>query len=147
MTMTFRPATLGDCALLAELNQQLLEDEGHRNRGMTLPQLEERMRGWLTDEYRAVIFEDDETVVAYALYREQPDEVCLRQLFVTRDRRRQGVGRRAVEIFRSEIWPKDKRLTVSVLSRDRDTVAFWHAVGYQDYCLTLEIVPDGSTET
>jgi hypothetical protein len=54
--MTFRTATLKDCALLAELNHQLIRDEGHPNR-MTMPELEQRMRAWLSDEYCAVIFE------------------------------------------------------------------------------------------
>ena len=53
--MTFRPATIEDCPLLAELNYQLIRDEGHRNE-MTVPELEQRMRGWLADGYRALIF-------------------------------------------------------------------------------------------
>ncbi len=48
--MTFRPATNDDCPLLAELNHQLIRDEGHRNR-MTVAELEQRMRGWLAGEY------------------------------------------------------------------------------------------------
>jgi ribosomal protein S18 acetylase RimI-like enzyme len=137
--MTFRFATLHDCRLLAEMNHQLLEDEKHRNRFMTLPQLEERMRGFLSGEYRGVIFEEGGDVVAYALYREQPDEIYLRQLFVPRDRRRRGHGRRAVEILRSDIWPKNKRLTVDVLLHNMEAIAFWRAVGYKDYLLGLEI--------
>ncbi len=142
--MTFRLAQLNDCGLLAELNHQLLQDEGHRNRFMTVPQLEERMRGWLSTQYRAVIFEENGDVVAHALYREQPDEIYLRQLFVVRDRRRRGLGRRAVQILRSEIWPKNKRLTVDVLVHNKSAVAFWRAVGYKDYSLTLEMLPDNS---
>jgi len=138
--MTFRGATLGDCPVLAELNHRLIRDEGHRN-AMTVPELEQRMRGWLTGEYRAVIFEDGDEIVAYALYREQPEEIYLRQLFVVRNRRRQGLGRRAVEILRSEIWPKTKRLTVDVLVTNKTAIAFWRAVGYADYSLTLEILP------
>src|SRR5437867_1941286 len=122
--MTFRPATLDDCALLAELNHQLIQDEGHRNR-MTVPELEERMRGWLSDEYRAIIYEDRGEVVAYALFREQPEEIYLRQLFVGRNRRRQGIGRRAVEILRCEVWPRNKRLTVEVLVANSQAVSFW----------------------
>src|SRR5690242_3034785 len=102
--MTFRFATLEDCFLLAELNHQLIQDEGHRNR-MTAPELEQRMRDWLSGEYRAVIYEMGGEVVAYALFREQPKEVYLRQLFIVRHRRRQGIGRQAVEILRREIWP------------------------------------------
>ena len=143
--MKYRIATLDDCRLLAEMNHQLLEDERHRNRFMTLPQLEERMRGFLSGEYRGVIFEEDGGIVAYVLYREQPDEIYLRQLFVHRDRRRRGHGRRAIEILRSEIWPKAKRLTVDVLLHNTEAIAFWRAVGYKDYLLGLEIPTASST--
>jgi GNAT superfamily N-acetyltransferase len=138
--MTFRPATPDDCPLLAGLNHQLIQDEGHRNK-MTAPELEHRLRGWLSGEYRAVVFEDAGEVVAYGLYREEPDLIYLRQLFVVRHRRRQGLGRQAVEILRSQIWPKDKRLTVEVLVANQSGVAFWRSVGYTDYALSLEILP------
>jgi predicted acetyltransferase len=136
--MKFHPATLKDCALLAELNHQLIHDEGHRN-PMTVPELEQRMKGWLASDYAAVLFENEGEVVAYALYREQPEEIHLRQLFVVRNRRRQGLGRQAMEILRTKIWSKHKRLTVEVLDRNTAAVAFWRAVGCHDYSLTLEI--------
>ncbi len=138
--ITFRPATPNDCALLAELNHQLIRDEGHRN-PMTIPQLEQRMRGFIEGEYRAIIFEKYGEVVAYALYREGADEIYVRQLFVVRHRRRKGIGRRAVEILRSQGWPTTKRLTVEVLVANTAAVAFWRALGYVDYALTLEIMP------
>ena len=139
--MNFRRATLNDCALLAELNHQLIRDEGHRNR-VTVPELEQRMNGWLASEYAAVLFENGGEVVAYALYREQPEEIYLRQLFVVRNRRRKGIGREAVKILRSIIWPKNKRLTVEVLVQNEASVAFWRAVGCKDYSLTLEMLPE-----
>jgi predicted acetyltransferase len=137
--VNFRRATLEDCTWLAELNHQLIRDEGHRNQ-MTVPELEQRMRGWLASEYAAVLFESDAEIVAYALYRERPEEIYLRQLFVARNRRRQGIGRAAFEILRSKIWPQDRRLTVDVLVQNTAAIAFWRAVGYQDYCLALEIL-------
>ena len=139
--MTFRPATLEDCAVIAELNHQLIRDEGHRNR-MTVAELEQRMRGWLAGEYRAVLFEDAGEVVAYTLFREQSEEIYLRQLFVVRHRRKQGIGRRAVEMLRSQVWPRSKRLTVDVLVGNEGGVAFWRQLGFTDYCLTLEILPE-----
>jgi predicted acetyltransferase len=139
--MNFRRATLDDCALLAELNLQLLHDENHRNKKMSLPELEQRMRGWLASEYAAVIFEKEGEVVAHALYREQTEEIYLRQLFVARNRRRKGIGREAFEILRTKIWPKNKRLTVDVLIQNTAAIAFWRSVGYKDYCLALEILP------
>jgi predicted acetyltransferase len=139
---TFRRATSNDCAHLAGLNHLLLQDEGHRNSKMTIPELEQRMRGWLqSGEYAGVLFEDAGEVVAYALYREQPQEIYLRQLFVARHHRRKGIGRKAIEILRQRIWPKNKRLTVDVLIKNTAAMAFWRAVGYEDYSLTLEILP------
>jgi predicted acetyltransferase len=138
--MNFRPAIASDSALLAELNHQLIRDEGHRNQ-MTVPELEQRMKGWLASECAAVIFEMSGEVVAYALYREQPEEIYLRQLFVARNQRRKGFGREAIKILRSKIWPQNKRLTVDVLTQNTAAVAFWRAMGYRDYSLTLEILP------
>jgi ribosomal protein S18 acetylase RimI-like enzyme len=142
--MTYRQATRDDCPRLAELNHQLIQDEGHRSR-MTVPELEQRMRDWLADEYVATVFEDGGEVVAYALFRERTGEIYLRQLFVVRHRRRQGIGRHAVQTLRSSIWPKDRRLTVEVLATNRDALAFWRAVGYADYSFTLEILPKQSS--
>lgn len=138
--ITHRRATSADCPLLGDLNHQLIQDEGHRN-PMNVLELEQRMRRWLEGEYVAILFEEGGEVVAYALYREQPDEIYLRQLFVVRHRRRQGLGKQAMHLLRSEIWPKTKRLTVEVLTANTAAVAFWRAIGYRDYSLKLEIVP------
>ena len=138
--MTFRAATSDDCPRLAELNHQLIRDEGHPNR-MTVQELEQRMRGWLSAEYRAIIYEDGGEVVAYALFREQAEEIYLRQLFVVRHRRSQGIGHRAVEMLRSQVWPETKRLTVEVLVANKRAISFWRSAGYADYALSLEILP------
>ena len=138
--MNHRFATARDCAMLAELNHQLIRDEGHRNR-MTVPELEERLRGWLESEYRGVIFENESGLVGYALFRPEPAEIYLRQLFILPHWRRQGYGRKAIGILREKIWPRDQRLTVDVLVANTAAVQFWRAVGYRDYALTLEILP------
>ena len=138
--MKLRPATVEDAALLGELNYQLIHDEGHDN-PMTAPQLAHRMRGWLASDYSAMIFEDEQGLGGYALYQEQEAELYLRHFFVVRNRRRQGLGRQAINLLIYSIWPADKRLTVSVLARNQGALAFWKAVGYSEYSLTLEIRP------
>lgn len=138
--MIIRPATQEDCPRLATLNHQLIKDEGHRN-AMTISQLEERMRGWLSEEYRAYVGEEKGDLLVYALFREQPAEIYLRQLFVVRERRRENLGRRMIEFLRNEVWPRDKRLTVEVLVANTGALSFWRALGYRDYCVTLEILP------
>jgi GNAT superfamily N-acetyltransferase len=146
MPLHHRLATREDIEVLAELNHQLIQDEGHRN-PMTVVELAERMRGWLATDYRASIFADDSGVLAYALYREEKEQVYLRQLFVQRDRRRTGIGRRCMRLLLSEIWPNHKRVTVDVLCQNSAGIAFWRNVGFTDYSLSLEIYPDVKTWT
>jgi len=143
--MTYRIATANDVALLAEMNHQLIRDEGHRN-PMAVPELHGRMKAWIESEYTAVLFEDEGSAAAYALYREQPGEIHLRQLFVARHLRRQGIGREAVDILRTKIWPANKRLTVDVLAHNAGALTFWRALGYRDYSLTLEILPEPKSQ-
>lgn len=109
---------------------------------MTTTELKERMKGWLSGDYKAIIFEIAKKPVAYALYLEKESEIYLRQLFVDRSQRRNGIGREAVNILRNQIWPSTKRLTVDVLINNAAAISFWRSVGYTDYCLTLEIMPE-----
>jgi predicted acetyltransferase len=139
--MNYRRANENDLLLLAELNHQLICDEGHRNT-MTVAELAERMGQWLAGDYQAVVFEDAGNVLGYALYREEQTEIYLRQFFVVRDHRREGIGRQAISAFRAGAWPTRKRLTVEVLVQNQAALAFWRAVGYNDYSVTLEILPE-----
>lgn len=65
--MEYRKAQRDDVPLLAELNQQLIKDEGHKN-AMNLEQLEKRMLSWIEGEYTAILFTEDQDILAYALY-------------------------------------------------------------------------------
>jgi putative hydrolase of HD superfamily len=138
--MNFRKATSDDLDLLANWNHQLIADEGHRN-PMGIAELKERMETWLSGEYEAVVF-SEERDVAYVLFKETESEIYLRQLFVIREKRRQGIGRKAMSILFGTVWPQNKRLTVDVLSGNPEGIHFWKLVGYRDYCRTLEILPE-----
>ena len=139
--MEYRVANAENLDLLADWNHQLIRDEGHRN-PMTVPELKERMRNWILGEYMAVVFHENAEPVAYALFREQENEIYLRQFFVKRDRRRKGIGKKAIEILMGEIWNPTKRLTVEVLCHNQEGIAFWKDAGYKEYCLTLEKMPE-----
>ena len=143
MALSFRQASGADADLLGQLNYLLIRDEGHRN-AMTVPELQQRMRGWLSGEYTAVLFERETGVIAYALYREEPELIYVRQLFVDREERRKGHGLEAIEILRREFWPEDKRFTVEVLSSNRAAVSFWQKAGFREYSLTMELLPGKS---
>jgi len=99
------------------------------------------MQDWLKGEYRAILFSMNDKPVAYALYRESEQEVYLRQFFVCREHRRQGLGKQCLASLRKDIWPSSKRLTVEVLVANEAAIEFWRSLGYKDYALTLEIMP------
>jgi len=139
--MEYRIATDNDLDLLADWNQQLIQDEGHRN-CMNISQLRNRMKEWLTSDYTAVVFSISAEPVAYALFRTDPDQIYLRQLFVHRDKRNQELGTEAVTLLKDKLWPASKRLTVDVLCNNHPAIRFWRSLGYKDYCLTLEIMPE-----
>lgn len=132
-------ATTGDLPLLAKLNQQLIEDEGHRN-PMTLTELETRMRNWLeSGVYEAWLFKRDGIVVAYALLRPEREYVYLRQFFVSREARRMGNGRLTIQQLRNQILPAHKHLRLEVLVTNHRARAFWTAVGFTEYAVTMEM--------
>ncbi len=136
--LEYRFATQEDVSLLAEMNQQLIRDEGHRNK-MTLPQLQQRMSGWLQGEYTAVIFSEGPETVGYALYRKDPEWIYLRQLFVKAEARRKGIGREAMAWLKKNVWKEAKIIRVIVLVGNLEGISFWKAVGFKDYSITMEI--------
>jgi ribosomal protein S18 acetylase RimI-like enzyme len=140
--LTYRFATLDDVPALARMNRQLVEDEQHRNRFQSDAWFEERMRDFISGAYRAVLFDLAGEVVAYALYKDHPDHadtLYLRQIWVSRSQRRQGIGREAMRLLRDEIWPRDKRVTVEVLVGNEAARAFYEAVGFRPYSIELEM--------
>ena len=147
-----RMATMDDCSMPADLNLQFLLEEGHRNvflphlgpspQSIPKSKLEERMRRWLSNCYSGVLFTDQGQVIAYALYLDDEYELYLQQFYVVPGRRREGVGRRCYEILRSDYWPRNKRLSLGVSAENVSALAFWRAMGYEDYSYELYIPPD-----
>jgi len=139
--MTIRIAQRSDAAALARMNGELIRDEGHRN-PMSVAELEARMAKWLEGEYQAVLFEEDGTALGYALFKREPEWIYLRQFYVERGRRRRGLGREALGRLRAEFWRDAPRVRLEVLVGNAAGIAFWRAVGFRDYALTMELEPN-----
>ena len=136
--MHFRYVTDEDIDTLAIMNSQLIENERHRSE-MTVTELENRMRKWLSNKYRAAVAEEKDKIIAYALWRRDPDWIYLRQLFVSRNNRRKGVGSAFINWLYKNAWRKGKRIRVEALIVNPEGLAFWRAIGFKDYCITLEL--------
>jgi len=131
-----REAQEADLPQLAIWNEQLIEDENAPYR-LTRAEIETRMRGWLAAEYRAVVFESDGRSVGYALYRPEHGGYYLRQFVIDRAVRRRGLGRRAVELLKTNVFGPGARVSLQVLNENTRGLAFWRAVGFEDAAQTL----------
>lgn len=143
--MNYRLADSKDLELLAGMNAQLIEDEGHQNE-MGIRELEARMKSWLENIYEAAIIEDGDEDVGYVLYRLTDDGwegvfggIYIRHFFIVRHRRREGLGRAAFELLRSACWKKGCRITLETLLDNPDAQAFWKSLGFREYCIAYEL--------
>ena len=136
--LKFRYARETDVPWLARMNRELIRDEGHRNK-MTVAELERRMSDFLRNEYDAVIVSHSNSDIGYALYRQDPEWLYLRQIFVTDTMRRKGVGRRFIEWLKENPWKEHKTIRTDVLVGNMAGINFWNAVGFKEYSITLEM--------
>lgn len=138
--MKLRRATNADLSLLGQLNRELIQDEGSSN-SMSVPDLCDRMASWLAADYEAVLFERSSGSVAYALYRHNEGCIHLRQFFVCRPFRRQGLGREAFQLLCQEILTTGQPLVLEVLSHNAVAIEFWRSVGLREHALTFRLDP------
>lgn len=120
---------------LAELNQQLIIDEGHSN-PMSIAELAARMRGWLDTGYECYGIERDGKIVCYSLWRDDIEHYYMRQLFTVAACRRQGLARHLLSSLQTDVYD-DKPVRLEVLAGNLDAQAFYKSMGYQLYCHTL----------
>jgi GNAT superfamily N-acetyltransferase len=137
--MQYRVAMRADALMLARMNHDLIQDEGHRNK-MTVDELERRMADWIASgEYQGVLFEQEGLARGYALFRRESEFVYLRQFFIQRDFRRKGLGRAAYKWLSINVWAGSPRIRLDVLIDNEPARAFWQSVGFKGYCLTMEM--------
>jgi len=109
-----------DIAALVAMNANLIIDEGHTYR-LTTKELTDRVHAWLKNGFQYQIFRDQGgQTIGYALWREQPDHIFLRQFFIN-------------DAFR---WTS---IRLEVLDRNDRAQAFWQSLGFVQYARTLEL--------
>jgi GNAT superfamily N-acetyltransferase len=132
-------ATRAEAPLLAELNRQLDEDEPHPH-PLPLSALNERMARWIeTGEYDVLLFRRGERIAGYATWRMEDRGVYVRHFFICRDQRRQGLGRAVMKLLCRDVLPKDAPIQIDAVIGNKDGIAFWHAIGFRDFGLSMEL--------
>ena len=128
-TANIRLCNNDDLDMLAVMNRQLIEDEQHDNT-MDIGQLKERMRGFISGDYNACMFTDNNGIIGYALVDMKRTPLYLRQFFITRDKRRKGYGTLAFNRLMQLLGTGTMDIEVMVWN---DTgKAFWKSLGFKE---------------
>lgn len=137
MKLHYRKAGADDVPMLAEMNLELIRDEGSRN-PMTLEELADRMAGWLErGEYDAWLLCDGDETVGYALcqHRERESEVYLRQYLIRQPYRRRGCGLEGIRMLRERL--AGIPLSIDVLDGNVRGRRFWAKAGFVPYSIRM----------
>lgn len=129
-------ACLGDVPELAAMNKCLIDDECSDN-PMTLPELEQRMAGFLQGEFQGVLIHVDGKTAGYCLFR--PEEgsyggkpgIYLRQYIIKPEYRQHGLGRAALKHIIETCFTDAAFVTLDVLECNEVGKAFWANVGFK----------------
>lgn len=133
-TLSVDPCTTEHLELLAILNKQLIEDEQHDN-PMNVEQLRIRMDGFLTGGYQAYLFKANDRIKGYALVDHQKQPLYLRQFFICRDCRREGLGRMAFAKLLETL--NTDSIEIDVLHLNQRGVAFWKSLGFVERSIRM----------
>lgn len=141
-TLRIDKAKSTDVDLLTRLNRQLDEDEPHPY-PLPLSALTERMARWInTGDYEVLLFRAGDQLIGYAAWRADEFGTDLRHLFICRDRRRQGWGRAAMQRLCRDVFPKDRPVNIDAVVGNESGIAFWRAIGFQDFSIGMELKAD-----
>ena len=132
------PAREESASALAEMNAQLIRDEGSRNR-MTPDQLATRMRNFLRSGYVAFVFRVRDQSAGYVLYRHEPHRVFVRHFFIRKEFRKKGIGSAAFEYLLESHWASDVAVELDVISANRAARDFWRSLGFEEYAVRLSL--------
>ncbi len=149
-----REHTPDDLDLLAQMNRQLIEDEGHRN-PMTVAELKERFKRFVAEDgWNVDLLMSDSEVIGFATHRHEVDEaaeggqsVHLRQFFIDRQHRGEGFGRAALQALIQARFKPGERIFLHVLENNLRGQAFWSRTGFVPYGRVMEmnVAEEGAT--
>lgn len=137
MKIEYKKAEISDVNILGSMNKRLIEDEGHSN-PMNINELTDRMKEFLQNEYNAYLIIEKNDVSGYCLFRDDKEYIYIRQLFIERNKRRNGLGKSCIQWLKSNIWV-GRKLRMDVLIKNNNGIEFWRKVGFEDYCITMEM--------
>ena len=132
--LNFIVAQQDDCVELAQFNKELIDSGGSKSY-LTLPELQERMKVFLSTDYYAIIFEVDGKHIGYTLVTKQKDPMFIRHFLVLPEYRRKGYGHAAFLKLLS-FFNIDK-IDLTVLYNNEIGRRFWNHCGLKPYEIVM----------
>lgn len=137
--MKLKKIEVNDIPKLAEWNVELHEDEG--SIPMTIDGAEARLRRWFADSsFEGFIISVDDRSVGYVLYQKVPpspdirgslESIYIRQFYISREERRAGYGRSAMEFFTQEVVSGGLLIDLDVKCSNAAGQKFWESLGFE----------------
>jgi len=62
--------------------------------------------------------------------------VFVRQFYVVPEQRRMGIGRRAFDLLRREVWPENCDIILNTVHDNRRGQSFWRSLGFTEYSVS-----------
>lgn len=120
---------IGDVEELAVMNKCLIEDEKSNN-AMSIEELKNRMIEFLSNEYEAYFFTNENIIIGYALVKHNVIPLYLRQFYIKEEYRRRHYGTIAFkELLR---YLGIKSIDIEVLPWNERGIKFWSSIGFKE---------------
>lgn len=145
MAVVVRQATGRDVPLQAQTNDRLVADQGSLN-PFSMAELEQRFAEWLqTGTWQVDVFFEREQVIGYAVYQQRgdyyyPDQkvVYVRQFYIEREYRGQGLGRAAFHALSHHRFPEGCPVALDVVATNPAGQQFWSRLGFSPYFMAMK---------
>lgn len=138
-----KKADICDAPELAAMNKCLIVDEGSDN-PMSMPELEQRMRGFLEGEYHGVLVRVGFETAGYCLYKPEEAQygsqpgIYLRQYYIKPEYRKLGLGRAALQKIIKNFFGGAAYVSLDVLECNTVGKAFWVNAGFKPIYLRMK---------
>jgi putative acetyltransferase len=127
--MHIKLAIIEDLQLLSHLYEELREDEQADN-VMTQREIETQMKGFLQgNTYQIYLLEDNGASLGYAMVDMTRNPYYLRHLFIRRDKRNQGLGKRLIFMLLDLLAING--IDIEVLVWNEKAIKFYQAMGFK----------------
>ena len=133
--MLIKECTNQDVPKLALMNKHLIEDEKSNN-PMSVAELETRMSNFLSEDYKAYFFVENEIVLGYALVKHTSTPLYLRQFYMEREFRRKHYGNQAFHQLMEYI--QADTIDIDVLPWNERGLLFWKNCGFKETCISMQ---------